>query len=130
MSAPAPSYRILVVDDNEDAADSLATLLDVLGYEVKVAYDGPEALAAADAFLPQAALLDIGLPTLSGYVIARHMRASRGAGVLLVAITGWGQEDDRLRAREAGFDNHFTKPADFEALNALLARELPLRFPR
>src|SRR5512138_3445205 len=95
-------YRILVVDDNEDAADSLATLLEVLGYRVKVAYDGPEAIAAADAFEPHAALLDIGLPRLSGYDIARHIRASRGTATLLVAITGWGQEDDRRRAREAG----------------------------
>jgi DNA-binding response OmpR family regulator len=128
--ASAHPYRILVVDDNEDAADSLCTLLDVLGYQVKVAYDGPEAIQAADAFKPDAALLDIGLPHLSGYEIARHMRATRGRSVLLAAITGWGQEDDRLRAREAGFDNHFTKPADFEQLTALLDRELPQRFPR
>jgi DNA-binding response OmpR family regulator len=129
MSTPIRSdYRILVVDDNEDAADSLATLLEVLGYRVKVAYDGPEALAAADAFEPHAALLDIGLPHLSGYDIARHMRGQRGAPVLLVAITGWGQEDDRRRAREAGFDSHFTKPADFEQLTGLLGRELPRRF--
>ena len=121
-------YRVLVVDDNEDAADSLATLLEVLGYRVKVAYDGPEAIAEADAFEPHAALLDIGLPHLSGYDIARHVRQGRGATTLLVAITGWGQEDDRRRAREAGFDSHFTKPADFEQLTALLDRELPQRF--
>ena len=112
--------RVLVVDDNEDAADSLATLLDVVGYQVRVAYDGPEAIEAADDFRPDAALLDIGLPNLSGYDIARHIRDTRGARVLLVAITGWGAEEDRRRAREAGFDHHFTKPADFERLVGLL----------
>ena len=116
--------RVLVVDDNEDAADSLATLLGVLGYTVRVAYDGPDAIVAADEFRPDAALLDIGLPKLSGYDIARHMRSTRGEGVLLVAITGWGQEDDRRRARDAGFDHHFTKPADFDLLMALLEQEL------
>jgi DNA-binding response OmpR family regulator len=116
--------RVLVVDDNEDAADSLATLLGVLGYSVRVAYDGPDAIVAADEFQPDAALLDIGLPKLSGYDIARHMRSSRGDDVLLVAITGWGQEDDRRKARDAGFDHHFTKPADFDLLMALLEQEL------
>ena len=116
--------RVLVVDDNEDAADSLATLLDVLGYDVRVAYDGPDAIVAADEFQPAAALLDIGLPKLSGYDIARHMRSTRGDAVLLVAITGWGQEDDRRKARDAGFDHHFTKPADFDLLMALLEQEL------
>jgi len=119
--------RVLVVDDNEDAADSLATLLDVSGFQVRVAYDGPEAIAAADEFAPDAALLDIGLPHLSGYDIARHVRATRGEEVLLVAITGWGQEEDRRKAREAGFDHHFTKPADFERLVALLGDELKAR---
>lgn len=119
-----PSPRVLVVDDNEDAADSLATLLGVMGYEVRTAYDGPEAIAAADEFQPEVALLDIGLPRLSGYDIARHVRARRGADVLLVAITGWGQEEDRRRAEEAGFDHHFTKPADFERLVELIGREL------
>jgi DNA-binding response OmpR family regulator len=123
----AASTRVLVVDDNEDAADSLATLLGVMGYEVRIAYDGPEAIVAADEFMPAVALLDIGLPKLSGYDIARHVRAQRGDGVLLVAITGWGQEDDRRRAREAGFDHHFTKPADFERLLELIDQELRSR---
>jgi DNA-binding response OmpR family regulator len=122
-----PHARILVVDDNEDAANSLATLLEVMGYEVRTAYDGPEAIAAADDFHPAVALLDIGLPRLSGYDIARHVRDRRGNEVLLVAITGWGQEDDRRRAREAGFDHHFTKPADFEVLLELIGNELQQR---
>jgi DNA-binding response OmpR family regulator len=123
-AAAGAHARVLVVDDNEDAADSLSTLLQVLGYTVRVAYDGPDAIVAADEFRPDAALLDIGLPKLSGYDIARHMRASRGDEVLLVAITGWGQEDDRRKARDAGFDHHFTKPADFDLLMALLEQEL------
>ena len=116
--------RVLVVDDNEDAADSLATLLGVMGYEVRVAYDGPEAIAAADEFQPAVALLDIGLPKLSGYDIARDVRGKRGRDVLLIAITGWGQEEDRRKAREAGFDHHFTKPADFDLLLELIGEEL------
>jgi CheY-like chemotaxis protein len=119
--------RVLVVDDNEDAADSLATLLGVMGYQVRVAYDGPEAIEAADEFHPAVALLDIGLPRLSGYDVARHIRGAQGGGVLLVAITGWGQDDDRRRAREAGFDHHFTKPADFEVLVELIEQEMKHR---
>jgi len=119
--------RVLVVDDNEDAADSLATLLGVMGYEVRTAYDGPEAITAADEFQPAVALLYIGLPQLSGYDIARHVRQRRGNEVLLVAITGWGQEGDKLKAREAGFDHHFTKPADFGVLLELIDRELKQR---
>lgn len=119
--------RVLVVDDNEDAADSLATLLGVMGYEVRIAYDGPDAITAADEFQPAVALLDIGLPQLSGYDIARHVRERRGNDVLLVAITGWGQEGDKLKAREAGFDHHFTKPADFGVLLELIGRELKER---
>ena len=122
--------RVLVVDDNEDAADSLATLLGVMGYEVRTAYDGPEAITAADEFQPAVALLDIGLPQLSGYDIARHVRERRGKEVLLVAITGWGQEGDKLKAREAGFDHHFTKPADFGVLLELIDRELKERATR
>lgn len=129
MDSPtaAAERRVLVVDDNEDAADSLATLLNVMRYDVRVAYDGPEAIEAADAFAPAVALLDIGLPRLSGYDIARHIRRTRGDSVLLVAITGWGQEDDRRKAREAGFDHHFTKPADFEVLVEIIEQELKHR---
>jgi len=125
----ASDRRVLVVDDNEDAADSLATLLGVMHYQVRVAYDGPEAIEAADEFTPAVALLDIGLPKLSGYDIARHIRRTRGDDVLLVAITGWGQEEDRRKAREAGFDHHFTKPADFERLLELIEREMKSRTP-
>jgi len=125
----ATERRVLVVDDNEDAADSLATLLNVMHYQVRVAYDGPEAIEAADEFAPAVALLDIGLPKLSGYDIARHIRSTRGDDVLLVAITGWGQEEDKRKAREAGFDHHFTKPADFEVLLQLIEQEMKGRTP-
>ena len=121
--------RILVVDDNADAADSLAMLLEVRGDEVRIAYDGLEALETEGAFKPQVVLLDIGMPKLSGYDVARRIRESRGSHVLIVAITGWGQEDDRSRARDAGFSHHFTKPVDFEMLLDLIEREAPRPAP-
>lgn len=117
--------RILVVDDNVDAADSLAMLLQVRGDTVRVAYDGEEALAAEEEFRPDALLLDIGMPKLSGYEVARRVRDLRGPGPLIVAITGWGQEEDRQRAREAGFDHHFTKPVDYAALLEVIDFALP-----
>jgi DNA-binding response OmpR family regulator len=123
----ANARRVLVVDDNEDAADSLAMLLSVRGDEVRIAYDGAEAVAADSDFNPEVVLLDIGLPKLSGYDVARRIRSARGDGVLIIAITGWGQEDDRRRAREAGFNHHFTKPVDFERLLDLIDRESPPR---
>src|SRR5690242_10095370 len=117
--------RVLVVDDNEDAAMSLAMMLDVMGYDVRTAHDGLEAVRAADEFLPEAALLDIGLPHLSGYDVARHIRGKMGADVLLVAITGWGTAEDVRKSQEAGFDHHFTKPADPERLKKILLTECP-----
>jgi DNA-binding response OmpR family regulator len=117
--------RVLVVDDNYDAAESLAMMLGVLGYDVRTAHDGLEAVRAADEFHPEAALLDIGLPHVSGYDIARHIRKSRGDAVLLVAITGWGTAEDVKRSMDAGFDHHFTKPADPERLQKILLAECP-----
>jgi PAS domain S-box-containing protein len=119
------SLRVLVVDDNTDAADSLSMLLRSFGHEVKVAYDGLEAVGAAIAFRPDVALLDIGLPKLYGYDAAKRIREALGPGVLLIAITGWGQEDDRRRSHEAGFDHHLTKPVDFNRLLALMAERTP-----
>jgi DNA-binding response OmpR family regulator len=115
--------RILVVDDNADAADSLGMLLQVRGDEVRVAYDGLEALELAGKFNPEVVLLDIGMPKISGYDVARRLREMRGDAVFIVAISGWGQDGDRKRARESGFDHHFTKPVDFEALLALIDSE-------
>jgi DNA-binding response OmpR family regulator len=126
MSAQAqPVRRVLVVDDNEDAADSLAMLLSTRGDAVRTAYDGEQALETARAFHPDIVLLDIGLPKVSGYEVARQLRAERGTSVLIVAITGWGQAQDRERAREAGFDHHFTKPVDFDGLLELIAQVPP-----
>jgi two-component system CheB/CheR fusion protein len=112
--------RILVVDDNRDAADSLCMLLASRGHDVRAAYDGLEAVGAAVTFRPDVVLLDIGLPKLSGNDAARRIREARGDGVLLVAVTGWGQEEDRKRAQEAGFDHHLTKPVDPQAITRLI----------
>ncbi len=115
------SRRVLVVDDNVDGAHSLAMLLGAWGHEVRTAYDGPVALRAAEAFRPQVVLLDIGLPRMDGYEVARRMRGQAARHARLVALTGYGQEEDRRRAREAGFDAHLTKPADPATLHALVA---------
>jgi two-component system, chemotaxis family, CheB/CheR fusion protein len=118
--------RILVVDDNEDSADSLALLLRLRGHDVKVAYDGPEALETAGSFHPEVVLLDIGLPGLDGYQVASRLRQRRrNKRVLLVALTGYGQENDQRLAREAGFDHHLTKPVDPQVIYELLARPRP-----
>jgi PAS domain S-box-containing protein len=114
--------RILVVDDHRDAADSLARLLRLMGHDTHTSYDGQEALQAATAVRPQVVLLDIGLPRLNGYDVARQIRQQPwGKGMILVALTGWGQQEDKRRASEAGFDHHMTKPVDVAALESLLA---------
>jgi CheY-like chemotaxis protein len=120
-AAPTPMFRILVVDDNNDAADSLSILLRMMGNEVHTAYDGLEAVGAAATLHPDVALLDIGLPKLNGYEAARRIRELRGGDTVLIALTGWGQEEHLRRSKEAGFDHHITKPVDFEALMKLLA---------
>lgn len=122
--AISPS-RILVVDDNRDAADMLGRLLATRGHEVLVAYDGAEALRESVAFEPQIGFLDIGMPGMDGYQLASRLRRhAKSAELFLVAITGWGQEEDRRRAMAAGFDAHLTKPADPEQITALLAARL------
>ena len=108
--------RVFVVDDNHDAADTLGMFLEMEGYDVRVAYDGDEAIRDADEFLPDVALLDIGLPGKDGYEIARHIRADRDDDVMLIAVTGYSSEEDVRRAREAGFDYHFGKPANLSAV--------------
>jgi CheY-like chemotaxis protein len=119
--ADAPGRRILIVDDNRDAATSLAMLLALSGNRIETAYDGPSAIDAASRFQPDVVLLDIGLPGLDGYEVARRMRtAPWGKQVRLVAVTGWGQAEDRERSRNAGFDAHLLKPVDHEALLKLL----------
>ena len=122
FAAPAPGFRILVADDNKDAADSLQRLLAHAGYDVRVAYDGETALAVGRSFAPRVAVLDIGMPGLTGYEVARGLRELFGGAVTLIALTGWGQESDRRRAMESGFDHHQTKPLDPQVLGELLAR--------
>jgi signal transduction histidine kinase len=122
---PAPRTdvrRVLIVDDNRDAADSLSDGLIACGHVTAVAYDGPAALAAAATFHPQLALLDIGLPVMDGYELARRLRAEGPADLKLVAITGYGLESDRERARAAGFHHHLVKPIDLDTVEALVAR--------
>jgi CheY-like chemotaxis protein len=130
-SRPAPVVRerplrcrVLVADDNPDAAESLARLLGSGGHEVRIAADGTQALQIAASFLPDAALIDIGMPWVNGYEVARRIRREPwGRDMLLAAVTGWGQNGDRERALEAGFDAHFAKPVEPGAVFALLRSE-------
>jgi CheY-like chemotaxis protein/two-component sensor histidine kinase len=115
--------RVLVVDDNRDAADSLGTLLTLLGVDVTVVHDGTAALNALRTSRPTAVLLDIGMPDMDGYELARQIRQQpEGQAVRLIAVTGWGQAEDRLRSHEAGIDHHVIKPVDCNALVDLLSR--------
>jgi CheY-like chemotaxis protein len=119
--ATGRSQRVLIADDNRDAADSLALMLRVMGHDVRTAYDGEQALQEAEAFRPSLALLDIGMPRLNGYDTARALRAKPyGPGMMLVALTGWGQPEDKRRSQLAGFDHHLVKPVDPSALDHLL----------
>ena len=114
--------RVMVVDDNRDAANTLAALLQVLGAEVQVAHDGRTALDMLAAFRPAAVFLDLGMPGMDGYETARHIRAhAESRNTTIVALTGWGQERDRRQSEAAGFDQHLVKPADLQALRAVLA---------
>jgi CheY-like chemotaxis protein len=122
--APAregPGRRILLADDNVDFATSLGEILSARGHQVRIAHDGAEALREAESFLPDVAFVDIGMPKVHGYEVARRIRATPAtARTLLVAVTGWGQENDRRRAREAGFDRHLVKPVDPGDIEAIV----------
>jgi CheY-like chemotaxis protein/two-component sensor histidine kinase len=119
--ASAPGRRLLVVDDNQDAATSLAMLLRLRGHDVLVAHDGPSALAIAASYRPDAVFLDIGMPSMDGYEVARRLRQQPGMeAVVIAALTGWGQQEDRRRTTEAGFDHHLVKPPDSKILGNLL----------
>jgi PAS domain S-box-containing protein len=114
--------RVLVVDDNHDAGDSLLMVLSILGADVRIARSGAEAIEIFESYLPSVVLLDIGMPGMNGYEVARAIRSRfPGQATTLVALTGWGQDDDRRRAREAGFDHHLVKPAEIDTLQQLLA---------
>ncbi len=120
-SAPRSQARVLVVDDNADAAETLVMALELHGCEVRVAYRAMDALALAARFQPHAGLLDIGLPDMNGYELARRLRTIPGCeGMTLIAATGWGQDKDRQRAFDAGFNHHMTKPVDMDLLRRLL----------
>jgi PAS domain S-box-containing protein len=126
----AGPVRVLVVDDNVDGAESLAMLMALDGHETRTAHTGPDALAAAQRFHPDVVLLDIGLPGMSGYEVARHIREDLDLPQpLLIALTGWGSVDDRRRASEAGFDHHMVKPVDSAVLDRLLTERGPVRSP-
>jgi CheY-like chemotaxis protein len=118
----AGSRRILVVDDSSDSAESLALWLRLQRHEVRTAGDGPSALEEAQRFRPEIAVLDIGLPRMDGYELARRLRKQEWArGMVLVAMTGWAQEHDKRLASEAGFDQHLTKPVAVESIARIIA---------
>ena len=116
-----PPRRILVVDDNRDAGETLGALLSELGATVSVVDNGASAMEMLDTFNPDAALVDIGMPGMDGYEVSRRIRAtSEHRGIMLIALTGWGQEDDQQRSRNAGFDHHLVKPPSMKKLRALM----------
>jgi CheY-like chemotaxis protein len=121
VPVPGAGMKILVVDDSRDAADTCAILLELSGHNVQTAYTGQQALELAETFRPHVLLLDIGLPDFDGYQLARKIRGlSWGSQIVLIAVTGWGQEEDRNRAFEAGFDHHLTKPIAAETVESLI----------
>jgi DNA-binding response OmpR family regulator len=125
-----PRLRILVTEDNRDSADSLKALLDALGYDGHIAYDGETAVHSAAVLRPDVIIMDIGLPGISGYEAARQIRAQKpDAPLTIVALTGWGQRADRLRSADAGIDHHLVKPLDLAALRQILD-SLPPRAAR
>ena len=119
---PPRCLRVLVVDDNTDSAESMATLLGLQGHETRTALDGPAALEAAQVFRPELILLDIGLPGMDGYEVARRLRTELHMDeTVLIAMTGYGHEQDRREAQAAGFNHHLVKPVDPAALQRVLA---------
>lgn len=128
--AAAGSYRILVVDDNRDAALSLAMLLKLTGHQTQMAHDGVEAVEKATAWVPDVVLLDIGLPRMNGYDVCRTIREQAwGKNVAMIALTGWGQDEDRRKSEEAGFDGHLVKPVEHASLVQTLAACKPTTNP-
>jgi CheY-like chemotaxis protein len=121
-AAAGDGSHVLVADDNRDSADSMAMMLDLLGYRTTVVYDGDEALQAASALRPRIAILDIGMPRVNGHEVARRLRSEPwGERMVLIALSGWGRDDDRRKTAAAGFDHHLVKPLDLHELAALLA---------
>jgi CheY-like chemotaxis protein len=126
VPAPPAKLRVLIVDDVEDSAQSLALGIQAIHHDVRIATSGARALEVAAEFHPHVGILDIGMPGMSGYELARRLRATaHGRAMTLIALTGWGQREDVERAHAAGFDHHMTKPADFAVLLDLLERSEP-----
>jgi CheY-like chemotaxis protein len=126
MTSDPGRRRILVADDNQDSANSLSMMLSIMGNEVRTAFDGAQALEVAKDFEPQLIFLDIGMPKIDGYEASRHIRTHDwGKAAVLVALTGWGQDEDELRSREAGFNLHLVKPVEVATLEEILARVPP-----
>jgi CheY-like chemotaxis protein len=124
-----PRRRILLVDDNVDVTESLAMILGIMGHEVRTAHDGAAGVAAAAAFRPEMILMDLGMPLMDGYEAARRIRAETwGDKAFLVALTGWGADNDRRRTQDAGFDRHLVKPVDPDVLTSMIA-EMPIESP-
>jgi CheY-like chemotaxis protein len=124
-ASSGPKRRILVVDDNRDSANSMAMILQLQGDEVRTAHDGIEAVELAEEFRPQVILMDVGMPRLNGYEATRRIRELPwGQGVAVIALTGWGQEIDRAKSKEAGCDAHLVKPVDLPELEKLLSQLL------
>jgi CheY-like chemotaxis protein len=122
QTSSTPGLRLLIVDDNRDAAISLAMLLKLKANDVQVVHDGPSALKAAAQFHPDLIFLDIGMPGMDGYEVARRIRRTPGLEkTVLAALTGWGQQEDRRRTAEVGFDHHLVKPPEPKLIDALLA---------
>lgn len=123
MTPHAPArFKILVVDDNHDSALSMAMMLSIMGHDTRTAHDGESAVDTAESFLPDVVLLDIGLPKLNGYEVAQRIREKAwGKSMYLIAVTGWGQEEDRQRSSEVGLNQHMVKPVEPAALEKLLA---------
>ena len=121
-SIAGPGWRILIVDDNRDSAESMSEMLRLLGNEVAVAHDGFEAIEQADAFRPKLILMDIGMPRLNGYDATSRIREQTwGKDIAIVALTGWGQESDRSKSKEAGCDSHLVKPVSLSDLQKVVA---------
>ena len=118
----ASKYRILVVDDNEDSAVGLSIMLKIMGHDTRAAFDGASAVEVAQTYRPNVMLLDIGLPKMNGYDVCRRIRTQPwGGDMVLIAVTGWGQDEDKRKSKEAGFNFHMVKPIDPDALEKLLA---------
>jgi CheY-like chemotaxis protein len=120
-SPAGAARRVLIADDNADTAEMMQVMLSFKGHDVRVARDGVEAVEIAGAFAPHIAFLDIGMPRMDGYEAARQIRQMAGRRIVLVALTGWGQDEDKRRSREAGFDQHLTKPPEPDVVDRLIA---------